>query len=70
MDTFHVEVDAGLCGGLGACLDAGGSLFELGDDGIARALVDSTDDERVIAAAQACPMAAIRVHRASGEQVA
>ncbi len=70
MGEYLVRLDKSACSGMGDCVRADPSAFEMGDDGIASQLVESSDSEQVIAAAQHCPMAAISIFRAdSGEQI-
>ena len=61
---FRIEIDRSLCSGYGSCIDAAPELFELGADGVVVARIDATDAREVLAAARACPMAAITVSEA------
>ncbi len=61
MSTHHIVIEQELCSGFGACADLDPESFALGADGVAVALVATTDREAALAAARACPMGAIRV---------
>jgi len=65
--SYHVEIDETACAGHGDCVDVAPEVFELAD--IAR-VVGSGSDELLLAAAELCPSAAIRLRDArTGEQV-
>ncbi len=66
----RIEIDSSLCSGFGSCVDVAPELFRLGDDGIAVALVEGTNDARAFEAARACPMGAIVVTDVEGRQAA
>ena len=71
MSTYRIVIDRSLCSGFGTCAEMAPHVFEVGPDGIAAARVGESDDEAVLDAAAACPMAAIAVYDiASGEQAA
>jgi ferredoxin len=59
--VYRVEIDRSLCSGYCSCIDAAPELFELGPDGVAVTRVDAAEATGVLAAARACPMAAIAV---------
>ena len=67
---FRIEIDRKLCSGFGSCLDAAPGLIELGADGIAIALVESTDAPAAFDAAHSCPMGAITIVEAPEELAA
>ncbi len=56
-----VSVDQGLCIGCGLCNSIAPAVFEIGDDGLAKAIVDVTDDSAADEAAASCPVTAITV---------
>lgn len=62
-NTARIEIDADLCGGLGECINLAPDMIELGDDGIARAIINTGDFERLEEIAFSCPLAAIAVAR-------
>ena len=57
---FTVTIDGSLCSGFGDCADLAPDVFELGPQGKASIRIAVTDDPRVLEAAAACPMGAIR----------
>lgn len=59
MTTYRIEIDRSLCSGFGACIAEVQGVFHL-ENGIAVAPATSVD-ERVLDAADACPMGAITV---------
>ena len=67
--AYRIVVDRSACSGFGACVDADPETFVMGDDGIVVATVERTGREAAVAAARACPMAAIRVLDDSGATV-
>ncbi len=69
MSTHRIAIERDLCSGFGACADIDSESFALGPDGVAVALVEATDRDAAVAAAQACPMGAIRVADDSGRSV-
>lgn len=54
---YRIEIDRSLCSAYGTCIDLAPDLFELSDDLVAVARIGETDDEAVVEAASACPMA-------------
>ena len=56
--TYTVEIDEGACAAHGDCVEQAPDVFEL--DEVAR-VVGSGPDELLLAAAEACPSAAIRI---------
>jgi ferredoxin len=60
---YRIVIDRSLCSGFGACADLAPDVIELGPDGLASVRTGTTDDDAVLDAADACPMAAIRVER-------
>lgn len=56
--TYTVEIDEGACAAHGDCVEQAPGVFVLED--VAR-VVGSGPDELLIAAAEACPSAAIRI---------
>jgi ferredoxin len=59
MTTYRIEIDRSLCSGFGACIDEAEEVFRL-ENGVAEAPATSLD-QRVLAAADACPMGAITI---------
>jgi ferredoxin len=65
--TYRVEIDEAACAAHGDCVDVAPEVFVLED--VARVVGDGPD-EVMLAAAEACPSAAIRVIRVeTGEAV-
>jgi len=65
--TYTVQIDARACAAHGDCVDTAPGVFELDD--VAR-VVGTGADELLLAAAEACPSAAILLIDAStGDQV-
>jgi ferredoxin len=58
---YRIVIDGSLCSGFGDCADLAPDVFELDSHGKANLRVGTSDDERVLEAADACPMGAIRV---------
>jgi ferredoxin len=61
---MKVTVDKSLCSGCGVCAETCPEVFELGDDGLARVLVETVPSNMESAcrdAADECPMEAIRI---------
>jgi ferredoxin len=56
--TYRVEIDEAACAAHGDCVELAPEVFELGE--VARVIGDGPDD-LLLAAAEACPSAAIRV---------
>lgn len=65
--TYTIQIDTRACAAHGDCVDVAPEVFALGD--VAQ-VVGTGPDELLLAAAEACPSAAIVViDSASGEQV-
>ena len=65
--TYTVQIDTRACAAHGDCVDTAPGVFELDD--VAR-VVGTGSDELLLAAAEACPSAAIiLIDAATGEQV-
>jgi ferredoxin len=58
---YRIEIDRNLCSGFGACAELAPEIFEVDAGGTASVRAGQSDDPRVLDAAAACPMAAIRV---------
>jgi len=56
-----VTVDQGLCIGCGLCNSMAPDVFEMGPDGLAETIADTTDNADVDDAAASCPAGAITV---------
>lgn len=67
-----IRIDRLLCVGFEDCIEEGTPLFVLDDEGIAtfHADADSVAAEQILDACRACPVDALEVTDASGEQVA
>ena len=61
MALYKVEIDRSLCAGYGICVDLAPTVIELDDRAEATLRTAETDDAAVLAAADECPMGAIRV---------
>ena len=69
--TWTIQLDEGLCSGMGDCVRIAPDAIELGADGIATLRVGTSDDPAVLDAVRACPMAALAAYRTdTGAQVA
>lgn len=66
-----VEVDKDLCIGSASCVAAAPDVFDLGDDGksYVKAGASLDDVAKIMDAARACPVNAIKVYDESGQQV-
>ena len=65
--SYLVRIDEGACAAHGDCVDVAPEVFELGD--VAR-VIGTAPDEVLLAAAEACPSAAILiVDQRTDEQV-
>ena len=58
---YRIVIDGSLCSGFGDCADLAPDVFELDSHGKVNLRVGTSNDERVLEAADACPMGAIRV---------
>jgi ferredoxin len=56
--SYIVQIDEGACAAHGDCVDAAPEVFELDD--VAR-VIGTAPDDVLLAAAEGCPSAAIRV---------
>jgi len=66
---YRVEIDRNLCSSTSNCVEDAPLAFEMGEDGIARAISGAAPEE-VLRGAQSCPVEAIRVYDiASGKRV-
>ena len=70
MSTYRIVIDRSLCSGFGTCAELAPHLYEVGADGVAAVRVGETDDPAALESAAQCPMGAIAVYLASGEQAA
>jgi ferredoxin len=64
--SYHVEIDEGACAAHGDCVDVAPQVFELGE--VARVVGEGPDD-LLLAAAEACPSAAIRLLDAESSEL-
>ena len=70
MALYKVEIDRSLCSGYGICVDLAPDVIELDDHAEAKLRTAETDDAAVLAAADQCPMGAIRVLYAESDRQA
>jgi len=70
MALYKVEIDRSLCSGYGICADLAPRVIELDDRAEATLRTPQTDDAAVLAAANECPMGAIRVVRTESDRQA
>lgn len=68
---WTVEVDHAICIGSAPCTAMAPNTFGLEDNGKASILatVDEDDQETILNAARACPVAAIRIKDTTGKQI-
>lgn len=78
MEDFHerdvaglrVRIDRALCVGFGDCVTGAPEAFRLADDGVVVFVAPETADrERLLTACDVCPVDAITVWDASGQQI-
>ena len=68
---LEVQIDRERCMGSGNCLFWAPGVFDLHDDGYAVVVGPAgRDDERVVIAAQGCPVGAITLWRQDGTEIA
>ena len=58
---YRIVIDRSLCSGFGACAELAPDVFEVDDGGLVSLRVGTSQDQAVLAAADACPMGAILV---------
>jgi ferredoxin len=69
-ETMRATVDLDVCIGSAMCVATAPEVFELGDDGLARAVnPDPGDDDLLQDAAEGCPVQAIILEDDEGNQV-
>lgn len=70
-DTLTVEIDEALCIGSGNCVNMAPGVFQLNEENVVEFVDDpeATDDEEVIEACNLCPVDALIVRSADGEQL-
>ncbi len=56
-----VVVNKDVCVGCGVCTTIAPDVLVIGDDGLAEAIADATDEAAVTEAAESCPVQAIEV---------
>ena len=68
---WTLEVDHGVCIGAAPCTAMAAKTFALDDQNKAAILatVDEEDQETILNAARGCPVSAIRIKDASGQQI-
>jgi ferredoxin len=67
--AYRIVIDRQKCQGIGACVGSAPDVFDL--DGEGKAVVinkEGSDDDTVLAAAEACPIEAITLYGEDGEQ--
>jgi ferredoxin len=70
MAAYRIALERTLCSGFAACAKSAPEVFRLDESGVAERLVGESDDPSTLDAAAACPMGAIAVFAAGGEQLA
>jgi ferredoxin len=66
----RVEVDRDVCVGSAFCADIAPGVFEMDDQMVATVRdITAQPDDRILEAAKGCPVEAIRLFDASGEQL-
>ena len=58
---YRINIDRSLCSGFGACAELAPEIFEVDDGGFVSLRLGTSDDDAVLDAAAACPMAAISI---------
>jgi len=67
---LRVRIDRALCVGFGDCVTGAPEAFRLADDGVVVFVAPETADrERLLTACDVCPVDAITVWDASGQQI-
>jgi ferredoxin len=71
--TYRVHLERDFCACFGCCVEVAPEVFELDEDRVVR-LVDEdapsrVEDGQLMKAAERCPVAAIHLFNAEGEQV-
>ncbi len=71
MAKYKITIDRNLCIGAGSCVAIAPQAFALDNEAKAIVLPTATteDDNMILEAAKACPVAAIIVHDESGKQI-
>lgn len=64
-----IRIDRTICVGFGHCIDEAHDAFRLDDNLVAFADPDSVARDRLVAACEACPVGALSVVTAAGEQL-
>jgi ferredoxin len=65
-----IKIDRSVCVGFAHCIDEAAEAFQLMDDNLVTFLEpEKADRERLVAACEACPVGALSVVTASGEQL-
>jgi len=58
---YRIVIDRSICSGFGACAELAPEIFQVDDEGLVAIRTGTSEDERVLDAASACPMGAIEV---------
>ena len=67
--AYRIVVDRNKCKGIGACVGVAPEVFEIDNEGKAVVISpEGTDDDRILEAAEACPLEAITLYDEDGEQ--
>lgn len=67
---LRIKIDRDLCVGFGDCVEQAPDAFRLDDEGLATfANPQSTERDRLVAACEECPVDALTVWNAEGEQI-
>ena len=64
-----IRIDRSICVGFGHCIDEAQEAFRLDDNLVAFADPDGVARDRLVAACEACPVGALSVVTATGEQL-
>lgn len=64
-----IKIDRSICVGFGHCIDEAHDAFQLDDNLVAFADPDRVARDQLIAACEACPVGALSVVTAAGEQL-
>lgn len=68
--SYRIVVDRNKCQGIGACVGTAPDVFELDSEGKAVIInPDGSDDDTILAAAEACPLEAITIYDEQGERI-
>jgi ferredoxin len=69
VSDLTIKIDRSICVGFGHCIDEAPDAFQLDDNLVAFAEPDRVARDQLIAACEACPVGALSVVTAAGEQL-